>query len=83
MTSGRVLQLNPKDNVLVALDDLRSGEQIGFSGRILTLRTDVPASLDGVRRLFLDTSGMMVRSARGTIGLSSRSFSAKTGTSRY
>ncbi len=43
MTSGRVLQLNPKDNVLVALDDLRSGEQIGFSGRILTLRTDVPA----------------------------------------
>ncbi len=43
MTSGRVLQLNPRDNVLVALDDLRSGEQIGFSGRTLTLRTDVPA----------------------------------------
>jgi altronate hydrolase len=43
MTSGRVLQLNPRDNVLVALDDLRSGEQISFSGRTLTLRTDVPA----------------------------------------
>jgi len=143
MTPGRVLQLNPRDNVLVALDDLRKGEQIGFSGRTLTLRTDVPAkhkfamedippggavvmygvligkamepigsgeklrseiramklqpstkkrktivgrlqtSRAGVRRLFLDTLGMMVRSARGTIGLSSRSFSAKTGTSRY
>lgn len=43
MTSGRVLQLNPRDNVLVALDDFRKGEQIGFSGRTLTLRTDVPA----------------------------------------
>jgi altronate hydrolase len=43
MTSGRVLQLNPRDNVLVALDDLRRGEQIDFSGRTLTLRTDVPA----------------------------------------
>ena len=43
MTSGRVLQLNPGDNVLVALDDLRKGEQIGFSGRTLTLKTDVPA----------------------------------------
>jgi altronate hydrolase len=43
MTSGRVLQLNARDNVLVALDDLRRGEQIGFSGRTLTLKTDVPA----------------------------------------
>ena len=43
MTSGRVLQLNRQDNVLVALDDLRRGEQIGFSGRTLILTTDVPA----------------------------------------
>lgn len=43
MTSPRVLQLNPRDNVLVALDDLRTGDQIGFSGRTLTLCTDVPA----------------------------------------
>ena len=43
MTPGRVLQLNPKDNVLVALSDLRKGEQIGFSDRTLTLITDVPA----------------------------------------
>jgi altronate hydrolase len=43
MTPGRVLQLNPKDNVLVALNDLRKGEQIGFSNRTFTLKTDVPA----------------------------------------
>src|SRR5467141_1900420 len=43
MTPSRVLQLNPKDNVLVALHDLQKGEQIDFSGRTFTLRTDVPA----------------------------------------
>lgn len=43
MTPGRVLQLNTKDNVLVALDDLQEGEQIGFSGRTFTLMTNVPA----------------------------------------
>ncbi|MGB4784384.1 MAG: altronate dehydratase family protein, partial [Candidatus Acidiferrum sp.] len=34
---------NPKDNVLVALNDLQKGEQIDFSGRTFTLKTDVPA----------------------------------------
>src|SRR5467141_250813 len=43
MASSRVLQLNPKDNVLVALNDLQEGEQIDFSGLIFTWRTDVPA----------------------------------------
>ncbi|HWY45079.1 MAG TPA: altronate dehydratase family protein [Candidatus Sulfotelmatobacter sp.] len=43
MTASRVLQLNPKDNVLVALADLRLGEQIDFGGRTFTLKTDVPA----------------------------------------
>ncbi len=43
MTPGRVLQLNSKDNVLVALDDLQKGEKIAYSGRTFTLRTDVPA----------------------------------------
>src|SRR6267143_1060604 len=43
MAPSRVLQLNPKDNVLVALSDLQKGEQIDFSGRTFTLRTDVPA----------------------------------------
>src|SRR6202790_2074897 len=42
MTPGRVLQLNTKDNVLVALDDLQEGEQIGFSGRTFTLMTNLP-----------------------------------------
>jgi altronate hydrolase len=43
MTASQVLQLHPKDNVLVALHDLRRGEEIAFSGRTYTLRTDVPA----------------------------------------
>ena len=43
MTPGVVLQLNPKDNVLVALKDLSKGEQVGFAGRTFTLSTDVPA----------------------------------------
>ncbi len=43
MTASQTLQLHPKDNVLVALNDLRKGEEIGFSGQTHTLRTDVPA----------------------------------------
>jgi altronate hydrolase len=43
MMASRVLQLNPKDNVLVALSDLRLGERVDFDGRAFTLRTDVPA----------------------------------------
>jgi len=43
MTASRVLQLNPKDNVLVALADLRLGEQFDSGGRTFTLKTDVPA----------------------------------------
>src|SRR5437879_10613976 len=43
MAPSRVLQLNPKDNVLVALNDLQKGEQINFSGRTFILRTDVSA----------------------------------------
>jgi len=43
MTASQTLQLHPKDNVLVALNDLRKGEEIGFSGQTYTLRTDVPA----------------------------------------
>lgn len=43
MMASRVLQLNAKDNVLVALSDLRAGEQIDFGGRNFVLKTDVPA----------------------------------------
>jgi altronate hydrolase len=38
-----VLQLSPKDNVIVALSDLRKGETVGWSGSAYTLATDVPA----------------------------------------
>jgi altronate hydrolase len=45
-----VLQLNPKDNVLVALAPLRKGDQIGFSGETYTLLSDVPAKHKFVTR---------------------------------
>jgi altronate hydrolase len=41
--SLRVLQLNPRDNVLVALSDLTQGESIECAGRTQTLKSDVPA----------------------------------------
>src|SRR5215470_1948350 len=41
--SARVLRLNAKDNVLVALGDLRQGEEIAFEDRTYKLKTDVPA----------------------------------------
>jgi altronate hydrolase len=42
-TRGRVLQVHPRDNVLVALADLKRGEEAGAAGRTVTLVTDVPA----------------------------------------
>lgn len=42
-TQGRVLQLDPRDNVLVALTDLRKGERIGFFAKEYVLSVDVPA----------------------------------------
>lgn len=38
-----VLQLDPRDNVLIALRDLRQGEQVGFDGRTFALVSDVKA----------------------------------------
>ena len=38
-----VLKLDPKDNVLVALRDLRRGERIDFEGHTFELISDVPA----------------------------------------
>jgi len=38
-----VLQLDPRDNVLIALVDLKSGEKIDFSGQTHTLTTNVAA----------------------------------------
>jgi altronate hydrolase len=39
----KVLQIHPSDNVLVALADLKKGEQISFLNNDYTLQTDVPA----------------------------------------
>ena len=38
-----VLKIHPKDNVLVALQDLRKGQDIDFNGSKYTLKTDVEA----------------------------------------
>jgi altronate hydrolase len=42
-TQARVLRLDAKDNVLVALTDLRKGESVGFLGSEYLLLADVPA----------------------------------------
>ncbi|MFC5050886.1 UxaA family hydrolase [Rubritalea spongiae] len=38
-----VLQIDPRDNVLVALQDLKAGETINFAGNDITLTTDIDA----------------------------------------
>jgi altronate hydrolase len=38
-----VLQLDPRDNILVALRDLRVGEEVAVGGRTHTLVSNVPA----------------------------------------
>jgi altronate hydrolase len=40
---GRALQVHPQDNVLVALADLKQGEEVAVAGRSVKLATDVPA----------------------------------------
>ena len=40
---NKVLKLDAKDNVLIALTDLRKGEQIPFDSQVYTLESDVPA----------------------------------------
>ncbi len=42
-TQSRVLQLDPRDNVLVALTDLRKGERVSYAGKEYVLSADVPA----------------------------------------
>jgi altronate hydrolase len=77
MTMSRVLQLNPKDNVLVALTDLRAGEQIDSGGRNFTLKTDVPAkhkfATDAIRPGGAVTMyGVLVGKAMAMIGVGER-----------
>jgi altronate hydrolase len=40
---NRVLKLDPRDNVLIALADLRKGEEILYDSQTFTLESDVPA----------------------------------------
>jgi len=40
---GRVLRLDARDNVLVALTELRKGENVSFLGNDCVLLSDVPA----------------------------------------
>jgi altronate hydrolase len=40
---SRVVKIDPRDNVLIALTDLRRGDQVNFSGENYDLLTDVPA----------------------------------------
>ena len=42
-SSKRVLRLDPRDNALVALTDLRQGETVSFAGEEYLLLSDVPA----------------------------------------
>src|SRR5258708_24333666 len=42
-TQRRVLRLDPRDNALVALADLRKGEAVKFAGSEYVLLSDVPA----------------------------------------
>ena len=41
--NGGALRIDPRDNVFIALRDLRKGERVTWSDRSLTLKSDVPA----------------------------------------
>jgi altronate hydrolase len=41
--SNRALQLDPRDNVLIALQNLKQGEAVSFAGTSYVLASDVPA----------------------------------------
>jgi altronate hydrolase len=56
--SSKVLQLDPRDNVLIALTDLRAGEQVTSSGATYELASDVRAKHKFVTR-DLPTGGQL------------------------
>ena len=41
--STQVLRIHPADNVLVALSDLKAGQQVTYNGTTLTLTENIPA----------------------------------------
>jgi len=48
----RVLKVHPGDNVIVALTDLKAGEEISFEGKIFTLKSNVDAKHKFAERRF-------------------------------
>ena len=40
---NKVLKVNPKDNVIVALQDLAKGEAVQYDGETYILQEDIPA----------------------------------------
>lgn len=40
---NKVLKVNPKDNVIVALQNLAKGETVEYNGEVFTLQEDIPA----------------------------------------
>jgi len=67
-----VLKLDPKDNVLIALRDLRQGDRISFSNETYVLASDVPAKHKFATQNLLPGSdlimyGVLVGKARETI----------------
>ena len=43
MTAEKILRIDPKDNVLVALTPLAGGQTVSFSGEDYVLQSDIPA----------------------------------------
>ena len=52
--NNRVLQLDPRDNVLIALSNLSKGETITFDGESYVLGSDVRAKHKFATRVFRD-----------------------------
>ncbi len=50
-TQERVLRIDARDNVLVALANLRKGETISFLGNDYTLLSDVPPNINSSRKM--------------------------------
>jgi altronate hydrolase len=57
---NRVLKIDAKDNVLVALTDLRKGDRIDFSDHACTLASDVPAKHKFATQDLLPGSGVIM-----------------------
>lgn len=71
--STRVLKIHPADNVLVALTDLKAGENISYNGTSITLAENIPAKHKFVYQPFQPESeiimyGVLVGKATKPIG---------------